>query len=654
MKQILIFLMLLNSAFTVAFSQQNLYTNQLPWQQQPAIHTVQEANKTADAVYLQDNVIVEYVFTEKDAYMNMSYYKLIKVLNDKGIEMFNKFYVPIYINSEVVNLKARVILANGKVIDVPQNKIKETTEEGRKYKLFAVEGLEKNAEIEYSYTLKKMPSFFGTEMIQSTRVPIENAGLVIISPDHLLFEAKGFNGITVNKDTVVDKKRYVVATAKNIKDISDAKYALVDPYLMRVDYKLSYNLSKNDDVELYTWKEFAKKVYANYTTITDKEKKYLDKLIKAMNIEVNTDEKTICKIEDYIKSNFNIDKDLVGENGMDIEKIYATKNASDDGITRLLVNIFETYGIKYQLVFPSVRNDLPIDEDLENWNRIEKTLIYFPQTGKYITPTNITFRYPFVPAYEAATRGLFLKGTSIGSLKTAVGSFNDIAIEPFEKHNMNLEAEVNFDTDFDSVTISSKQILTGYGALEYRPIYVFLPKEKQEETTKEIIKNVGKSAHVIDYKVENTALSNLNDNKPLIISGTIRSGEVVEKAGNKILFKIGEIIGPQAELYQEKPRTLPVDMPYPHTLYRTIKVTIPNGYTIKNANDLNLNVAFKKDGQNTCAFISSYTLNGNILNVTINEFYKEVHYGVSDYDNFKNVINAAADFNKIVLVLEKK
>ncbi len=649
------FLFSLSLLFAISATAQTFnYSNQLPWQATPIIHASSADNKAADAVYLNDARIVEYILNDKEYYMNMSYYKLIKVQTDKGIEQYNKVYIPMYRNSEILNLKARVILSNGKVIDVPQSKIKETEEDGRKYKLFALEGVEKNAEVEYTYTLKKIPNFFGSEIFQSTIVPVENASFTLICPSHLVFDAKGFNGITPMKDSAIDKLRYVVANTKMLKDISDAKYAFVDPYKTRIDYKLSYNLSKNNDVELYTWKEFAKNVYTNYTTLVGKEQKYLDKIISAMNIEKNTDEKTICKIEDYIKSNFNIDKELVGDNGTDFEKIFTTKNASDDGITRLMVNIFETYGIKYQLVFPSVRDELPLDEDLENWNRIENTLIYFPATGKYLTPTNITYRYPFFNPYEANTRGLFLKSTSIGSLKTAVGKFDDIALEPFEKNNTNMEVEVNFDADFDSVTMNSKQILSGYAAHSYRPVYVFLTKDKQDETTKDIMKSVGKSTNVVSMNVENAALINFNDNKPLTISGVVRSGALIDKAGNKLLFKIGDVIGQQEQMYQEKPRVLPVDMSYANAQVRNIKVNIPTGYVIKNLNDLNMNVQLKKEGMNGCGFKSSYTLNGNVLDITIREEYKDVHYELADYNDFKNVINAAADFNKIVLVMEKK
>jgi len=89
-------------------------------------------------------------------------------------------------------------------------------------------------------------------------------------------------------------------------------------------------------------------------------------------------------------------------------------------------------------------------------------------------------------------------------------------------------------------------------------------------------------------------------------------------------------------------------------LDRTIKITIPAGYSVKNLNDLNMDISFKKDGVVTMGFVSKYTLNGNVLDVIINETYHGVNYPLEQFEDFKKVINAAADFNKVVLVLEKK
>jgi hypothetical protein len=57
---------------------------------------------------------------------------IIKIIDDKGIEMYNKIYIPLYSPSGVKDIKARTILKNGKVIDLPAGNIKEIEEDWQK------------------------------------------------------------------------------------------------------------------------------------------------------------------------------------------------------------------------------------------------------------------------------------------------------------------------------------------------------------------------------------------------------------------------------------------------------------------------------------------------------------------------------------------
>jgi hypothetical protein len=53
-------------------------------------------------------------------------------------------------------------------------------------------------------------------------------------------------------------------------------------------------------------------------------------------------------------------------------------------------------------------------------------------------------------------------------------------------------------------------------------------------------------------------------------------------------------------------------------------------------------------------FISTYELEKNQLIVMCKEYYNRVNYTVDEYSKFEKVINAAADFNKVAIVLKKK
>jgi Domain of Unknown Function with PDB structure (DUF3857) len=625
------------------------------WQDKTVVHEVpKEYNKESAFVILEDRK-TEYKIDGKQIFVYTTIYKLIKVLDDKGIEMYNKVYVPVYANAEITKLKARVITSNNKVLDLPKEKIKDLEEDGRKYKLFAMEGLEKGGEVEYTYESRKPFSVFGIDMFQGSNTPTLQSFFWLSAPEHLKFDAKGYNGYNVSKDSIINGERIIVGNDANIRVLEDEKYSFKEPYLKRVEYKLSYNTSTSATTRLYTWKEYAKKLYDYYSLFSPKEDKAVEAFIKQINVDKNANqEEQILKIEDYIKTNINASTKIISEDADNMLQIFKSKNTNRDGITKLFSAVLNKINIPYQIVFPSDRSSTPIDENFENWRLIEATLIYFPKFNKYLSPFDAELRYPFVPADLCGLKGLFLKTTTIGDFTTAVGVFKTVDMLPIENHNHNMKVALKFNATLDSLELNSQQILTGYGAAGYRPIYNFLPKDKQDESTKSIIKSVANSEVIANIKIENTALNDMFYNKPLIISADIKSAELLEKAGNKILIKIGEVIGQQVQMYQEKPRQLPIELPYPHTLARKISLEIPSGYQIKNLADLNFNVVYKENQEATMGFVCSYTVTANNVDIEIDEYYKNIKYSGDIIANFVKVINASADFNKVVLVMEKK
>ncbi|HWB28504.1 MAG TPA: DUF3857 domain-containing protein [Chitinophagaceae bacterium] len=638
-----------------AFTQQFNYSTADNWEQTPAIHTINPQFDSSAAIGILDEKKVEYKDEGKNVVVYSLHHAIIHIMGDKGIEMFNKVYIPLYEDAEVTDVKARTIMPDGKVINVDPSKIKDMEEDGTKYKIFAMDGVEKGSEVEYSYTVKRGFYLFGSEMFQSSRIPYQQETFLLVTPQRLRFSAKGFNGFNVSADTVINDQRIIAGYAENVPEMEDEKYSFGDKYLKRVDFKFSYNLSTTGEaVRQYTWKDFAKRAFAVYTDWTDKDLKAVDGFIKQIPIPADADEvKKIQVVEDYVKNNINVDKKVEGSDKDQLVGIIKTKAANESNIVKFFTAIFDKLGISYQVVFAEERTGISIDEDLENWNRAEAVLFYFPSSGKFITPVDNGTRYPYLPYNVIGTRGLFLKGTVIGNFKTAIGTFDSIPMEPFEGNAQNMEVSVKFDETLDTLLISSKQIIKGYAALEYRPIYVFAPKDKQDEITKDIIKNVGNSMNISNIKVENTKLTDYTDNKPLIISGDIKTTDLLENAGSKILFKVGELIGQQVEMYQEKPRQLPIEMPYPHVEDRKITIQIPDGYKVKNPNDLNIDITYKENGVVTLGFVSKYVQTGNTIEITINETYRDLLYPVSDFGIFTKVINASADFNKVVLVLEK-
>lgn len=625
------------------------------WDEKPQLHNIDSKYQNEPAVIILDKRRVEYIDQKDEIAVYKTLHRIVHINDDKGIESFNRIYLPVSSNAEIVDIKARTILPGGKVIELSKNDIKDLKEDDDQvYKIFAMEGLVKGCEIEYYYTYIRNTSFFGQEIFQS-RVPEKEILFQLVAPGRLVFEIKSRNSDTKAVDTVIDDKRYAYLTEKDIPGAEEEKYCAFEANLKRVEYKLSYNRSRNDNDRLFTWDELAKRVFNNYSNISDKELKKVNDFIKDMKVEnLSSETEKIVSLENFIKSNFATREDINTDDADNIEKIIKTRIASHFGIIRFYGALFRQLNIPFEFVLATDRKKYFIEKPFENWNYAENAVIYFPKLKKFMAPTAAEYRFPWIEPAWGDANALFCKSTTIGNLTTAFGEVKKIPLEDYTQSVNNTEADVSLNKTADTLLITISQIYSGYSASVYKAIFNFSSDENKRSVKKEMIKFGTKSENVVSSSIENDDFESYHLNKPFKLTATVKASELVERAGSKILVKIGDIIGPQVEMYQEKPRQFPMDIDYPHILQRNITFAIPEGYTVKNPDDLKINHTYQEKGETTMGFVSTYILEGNKIQINILEEYRKTRYPLSQYEDFKRIINAAADFNKVILVLEKK
>ncbi|MDO3643242.1 DUF3857 domain-containing protein [Mucilaginibacter sp. L3T2-6] len=626
------------------------------WVAKPVIFTPDSKYSKESAVIIYDKRRMEYIDISKDeitAYYTL--HKIIHINDDRGIESFNKIYLGIGESQDVVDVKARTVLPGGKIIQLDKSNIKDIQDkDGSTYKIFAMDGLEKGCDVEYFYTYKRPTGFFGKEIVQ-TSIPVLEASVQIVAPKRLKFDTKSYNCELSPIDTVINDKRIIQCNFKEIQGIGEEKYAYDDANFKRVEYKLSYNESVNKGERLNTWNGLAKRIYGVYTYYTDREKKAIaDMVIKNGWATTEGEAAKIMSVENYIKKNISYDEDVKSEEGNMLAKVIQTKSAGMVGIMRLYSAIFENLGVKYQFVLTGDREKYFIDRQFENWNNCDYPVFYFPAENKFMAPTRPDYRYPWIVPQWGATNALFCKPASLGNFSTAIAEIKNIPLEDYTQSIENIEAKLQLTGTLDSLTIDEKQIFAGYEAPPMRDAFNFSNDEQKKELFKAIAKQFTGSDNVISSEVLNKEFENENTNRPLIVHTITRSGEFIEKAGDKLLVKIGMAIGPQVEMYQDKPRQQPVNLDFGHVEERKIELTIPDGYTIKNLNDIKMSQTFKDGDDQTMGFVSDYELKDNVLTVHIMEEYQKTFYPLAQFDQFRKIINASSDFNKVVLVLEKK
>ena len=651
LKKILTFVAILNT--TVFFAQDYSFKT-YDWNEKDTKIEVPKKYEDEKEIFLNRTVKIEIVVDKNTA----TQYRLIhdkKYINsDDAIERNNKIYIPFGGQENILITKVRVILKNGKVITLDKKDIKEEVDEekGMKYNYFALNGLEKGAVIEKLYVIEEAPDLNGNTIKMQDEYPIAEFNFDLITPAHLIFKTKSYNGLSesVLDEKKIENKKVLSISEKDIVALKDdEEYSNWDVRLKLFRYKLDQNLftgAKN----LNNFKEYATTTYERISPVLDKKQ---DKVIATFckSIPESKDaQEQIWNIENKIKKTIIYDKYI--DSKQSLSDVISTKQANSLDIIKLYTAVFKYFKIEQNIVFTSNRYKIPFDKDFESHENLSEFLFYFPGIKKYLTPTEIEYRLPLFPNYLGNNNGLFIKEKVFAGVSMGIGEVNFIEIPGTEITHDYMDITVDFTKDIENPLVTSNMTYGGYSGLNFQPIKDFVSADQYKTMLKNISENYTLQGEYKTLTTENDGTEFIGK-KPYKLNLTFDGKEMIQKAGGNYLFSVGQTIGKQMELYQKDKRMLPIEIHYPHYYTRKIKIILPDGATIKNLDKFVMDFKTDLDGKTEAAFTSNYTQNKNEITVENTEFYNLINYPLTSFEQYKAVINAAADFNKIVVIVAK-
>ena len=607
------------------------------------------------AIMLRDFTSLEYYYDKaaRDMRLFATEHRIVRVNSSDGIERYNKIVVPVLESGAPVDIKARTISPRGEVHEVKAADMKELKDQegGRGFRVFAVDGVEKGSEVEYFYTRERPFNHFGYEMLQS-ETAARDVVFELISPETLTFEARVYHGPAVAVDTTLKDHHILRLNLKSVPAVREEAFANVQAQRMRLHYKLAYIANKGQ-VRQFTWADASQFLYRNMTTLTKDDTKAVAKVLAAAKLPTaGPVAERIVAAENYVKLNFNLEPGASPA----LPQVVATHNAPEAGFVHLLAAIYRTLGIDYELVVTSSRETNPFDGTFDTWDYLDNFALYFPATGKYLAPGRPDFRYGMLPASWTANPGLFIKGVTLGTTESAVGKVKDIPALTAEQSPHDIDVTVAFAPDLSNSTLQLRQTMGGYPAAQIQPFWAMIPEAKRTELLQQFQKSIVPDAANFKKLEARNVERGLNPlDKPFIVEGQLESAALLDKAGPRYLFKIGTLLGPQTELYQKEERQFDVENDNNRRYSRTIRFDVPAGYTVRNLNDLNVDVKAGGDAAKPdFNFRSSYVQTGQTVTVTVDENYRQIRWPKADFEAFRAVVNASANWNKVVLVLDKK
>ena len=549
--------------------------------------------------------------------------------------------------SEIVDVRAKIINQDT-IISYGFDEMKKminSDDSDENYNNYKLPNLDEGDIVEIMYTVKKDFNFNGNKIIEES-YPILLSKFILIE-NNFKSNIKIYNSNnSFVSDIIFDGKKSKQIIFNNLNATANEQYST--PIANKI--KISYQCYENrDDVsQIEYWGNLVQNVSELFfpKTVNEKAKEILRE-IKNGYVKIPWNELKIANaIDEYIKNNFVIsDEDDPKLN--DIEYILNNKISNDFSIIQVYSSLFKEANIEYEVAISCNRYFLKFDPELFDPNQLREFLIFLPNQEKYISPNRVEYRVSEAPEDLLGNYGIFID-------KDLDYYFSEITLFDQDFSQIKKNIEVNISRNLNKIKINESRLFSGYWAITNRNYIYLSENEKTDFLVDFFTVNGLDNKKVSNYNIKNFDISHNTYNTPLEITSTISTSDLIEEKEGLTYLKIGKVIGLQSNLFDEKERINPIEINFPNSYDYNIKVNIPRGYKIVDFSELNKSKEYiSVDGNSTAKFLSKATVNGNVLNINIKEYYKELRYSKKRYQEFREVINAAAKFYESSVRIEK-
>ena len=184
---------------------------------------------------------------------------------------------------------------------------------------------------------------------------------------------------------------------------------------------------------------------------------------------------------------------------------------------------------------------------------------------------------------------------------------------------------------------------------EERKITLALSDEQKDrlETMKDYFKNDFDISSYDDFQLMGDGRQ-IDSNK-IIFTDKFKVKDVVHKVGPNYIVDAGKFLGKQLELKEDQlTRTDDIFVGYAAEFDDEIRITIPAGYKPQGLDALNINVT-----NSTGGFISTATLNGNTVIITVKKHNTHNFEPKGNWADMVKFLQAAVDFTQKKILLKK-
>ena len=569
------------------------------------------------------------------------------IINNNIDEINNEIIIPKLNILEVSDVKAKIISNESiKIYDFQSIKsFKDDSLSNDNFIVYELPEIKQNDIIEVMYTVKKNYNFNGSKNIQES-YPILSADFILIQ-DNLISNIKVYNAKNYKiKDTLISGKNAKFINFSKIKESINEQYATPIANKLKVSYQC-YSEQDNSTQNEY-WGNLVTNVSELFFPKSiNKKAEELLKEIKNGYVTIPWNELKIANsIDTYIKKNFII-SDKKDQKLNNIDHILEQKESNDFSIIQVYTQLLKLAEIEYEIAISCNRFYLKFDPDFFGPNQLREFLIYIPKSNVYISPNRIEYRATEAPDDLTGNYAMFID-------KNLDYYFSEIILENKGFSEINKDIKINISRNLKKSIINEKRYFTGYWGILNRN-YVFLSENEKTDFLIDYFTTSGlNDKKILKYQINNYDIDYNFKNEPLEIISKLETKNLISRVNGKILLNVGKVIGLQSNLFEEAERVNPIEINFPNEYSYEIEFLIPKGYKVLTIDNLIKDRKYiSVDGNVTAQFKSSANIVNNKLTIKISEYYKSFKYEKNRYNEFRDVINTAAEFYESNIELEK-
>jgi hypothetical protein len=533
--------------------------------------------------------------------LSMQHYVRVKVFTDKGLEKFSKLDVPFSKRTKIKDLAARVIKADGSIVEIARRDIveREIIKAGGvkiKAKSVPLSGLERGSIVEYRYREAiDDAGAVGMHLKFQRDIPVQTLSYYYKPYNKTKPNYQSFNFDPTFDDTtfVEHEKGFWVATRKDVPAFREEPRMppedQVIPWMLLQTVRFNFRITGFNTFSI-SIKDPSNPT--NYWGAVGRDKSALTKLIIKPNKEIKkaadeitagaqTDDEKLKKLYQFCQTQINntsFDTSLTDEQRKKFSKIDSpadvlkNKNGDSGYVDLLFGALASSLGYETRVAFSADRSQIFFHPDMTNEGFIHAASIALKvgSQWKFFNPGLKFLPYGMLIWYEEDVWAYLVGEKEFTWTKVPLTPPNKSAER--RKATLKLLEDGTLEGD---VRIE----YTGQPALVYRVENYDDSANQREENLKEDIKRRMSTADVSDIAIDNL----LDGDKPLVQRFKIRVPQYAQKTGKRLFIQPSFFQYGAPMLFSSGTRKYDVYFRYPWSQTDEIEIELPKGFGLDNA-----------------------------------------------------------------------